>query len=135
MSPTPEPYDMEKAILETTPLRHEEEMESETIINTKSERLHETIGEALEKEDDNPLNRTESGDKINTQNMRSSPTNKAKSDNIEKTVIQQTPSSQISQKDEFSVTLSPEKESEKTEVTSIRTETEKAKARFLESDI
>ena len=135
MSPTPEPYDMEKAILETTPLRHEEEKESETLASTKNGRNHEAISDSLVNEDGSSSNKDKEVDNIDLQNTRSSPTNRGNSDDIEKTVIEQTPSSQISQKDECTESQSPEQESAKTKVTSIRTETEKAKARFLESDI
>ena len=126
---------MELAIGETTPLRHEEETESKAVSSTKYEFQCETAAVCLTKDTASSPNRTESGDCIDAQNTMPSPSKVTKSEDTENTVIHQASSSQVPKDDKFSASRSPVKESEDTGITSIRTETEKAKARFLESDI
>ena len=98
-------------------------------------RLCETEKSNSNKDTVSSPNRTERGDCIVAQNTMPSPGNVTKSDETENTVIHQASSSQIPKNDNISASQSPVKESENTGITSIRKETEKAKARFLESDI
>ena len=98
-------------------------------------RLCETETVYLNKDTASSPNRTEKGDCIEAQSTMPSPSNVTKSEDTENTVIQQASSSQVPKNDTFSASRSPIKESENTGITSIRKETEKAKARFLESDI
>lgn len=134
-SPIEESSDIENVIGETTPLRHEEAIESKSISGAKLGRLCETETDSLIKDTVSSPNRTEKGDCIDAHNTMLSPSNVTKSEDTENTVIHQAASSQVPKDDTFSAFRSPVKESEKTGITSIRTETEKAKARFLESDI
>ena len=86
------------------------------------------------KGDVTPENRTESGDIIKNEMVSSTEASNVTNLDAKNTVIQQA-SSQVSAESNPSVSPPPAGEPPKTVITSIRKETEKAKARFLESDI
>merc|ERR1712223_267431 len=127
-SPIDEAANAESSICETTPLRHEEEMEGEKNSNTKSPVEEKRL----------PPNRTEHDELVDSKNISSSISNVIKSEDTDSSVIQKaSSSSQESTDDKSSPSQSSEsKESEKSDFTSNRKETIKqAKVRFLESDI
>ena len=126
---------MEKAISETTPLREGEDTEppASSGVDIVRPNFNESKGQV--KEEDSPTNQTKNDGKIDTICSTPSKTNIEKSEKTDNTVIQPGASSQALETDKFSTTSSPEKELRKTDITSIRKQTEKAKARFLESDI
>ena len=94
--------------------------------------MEDRIGGQVKKED-SPTNQTKNDGKIDTICSTASKTNIKESEKTDNnTVIQPGASSQALETD---TTSSPEKELRKTDITSIRKQTEKAKARFLESDI
>jgi hypothetical protein len=81
-----------------------------------------------------PENRTESGDIMTNTMVSSAAASNVTNLDATNTVIQEA-SSQVSTESNPSASPPPAGEPPKTVITSIRTETEKAKARFLESDI
>ena len=100
----------------------------------KSEYVYELPTASLRISDANSENRTDSGDILSSaKNTMSTGSNVTNLD-TENTVIQEA-SSQVSAESKPSVSPPPSSEPPKTVITSIRQETEKAKARFLESDI
>ena len=122
----------EKIVDETTPLREEEE-EKELTTETK---IPPESGE-LNKQQDFEKDRVSP---IDSSNIVKNKTELEKSDG-EKTVIQTSTSeglddadSKVSQKSPYSSSREAQ-DTPLTKITSIRKETEKAKARFLESDI
>ena len=124
---------MEKAINETTPLREGEDTEPPVSSGVDILRPNYNESEGQVKEEDSPTNQTKNDGKIDTLCSTPSKTNIEESEKTDNnTVIQPGASSQALETD---TTSSPEKELRKTDITSIRKQTEKAKARFLESDI
>ena len=136
-SPVDDSYDMmEKAISETTPLREGEDTEAPVSACVDIVRPNYNESEGQVKEEDSPKNQTKNDGKIDTICSTPSKTNIEESEKTDNnTVIQPGESSQALETDKISTTSSPEKELRKTDITSIRKQTEKAKARFLESDI
>jgi len=136
-SPVDDSYDMmEKAISETTPLREGENAEPPASSGVDIVRPNYNESEGQVKEEDSPTNQTKNDGKIDTICSTPSKTNIEESEKTDNnTVIQPGASSQPLETDKISTTSSPEKELRKTDITSIRKQTEKAKARFLESDI
>ena len=124
---------MEKAVSETTPLREGEDIEPPVSSGVDIVRPNYNESEGQVKMEDSPTNQTKNDGKIDTICSTPSKTNIEESEKTDNnTVIQPGASSQALETD---TTSSPEKELRKTDITSIRKQTEKAKARFLESDI
>ena len=127
---------MEKAVSETTPLREGEDIEPPVSSGVDIVRPNYNESEGQVKKEDSPTNQTKNDGKIDTICSTPSKTNIEESEKTDNnTVIQPGASSQPLETDKISTTSSPEKELRKTDITSIRKQTEKAKARFLESDI
>ena len=127
---------MEKAVSETTPLREGEDIEPPVSSGVDIVRPNYNESEGQVKKEDSPTNQTKNDGKIDTICSTPSKTNIKESEKTDNnTVIQPGASSQALETDKISTTSSPEKELRKTDITSIRKQTEKAKARFLESDI
>ena len=115
-------------------MRQEEEAESKAISSKKSEYVYEIKPTVSRKKEATPEKRTESSDtNVNTKNTISSASNVTNIDN-DNTVIKPA-SSQVSSESKTSASPPLAPEHPKAVITSIRKETEKAKARFLESDI
>ena len=124
----------EQNIDETTPLRQEEVAESKATSSKETQNLEVKETSPQEPRDVEKGDIIETGDNSRgVKDAMSSPSSVKSIDN-ENTVIQQK-STLVSDLDETLPSPSSSDEARKTEMSSVRKETEKAKARFLESDI
>ena len=124
----------EQNIDETTPLRQAEVAESKATSSKETQNLEEKETSPQKPRDVEKGDIIETGDDSHGVKDAMSSASSLKSIDNENTVIQQK-STLVSDLDETLPSPSSSDEARKTEMSSVRKETEKAKARFLESDI